>query len=158
MAGLKFGGRGQPLPVEEDAQAVLQACVSAVERLHAELPDREVSCLLRTENVLRNVAHAAELRVVYEIPHDWGGVLWRAVDEGTTQFVPDVKADADYLAQDESIRAEIAVPVWAGDEVVGALNLESTTPLGEREMRIVERAAEDLGSELAKLAVSSIRR
>ena len=144
--------------MEEDAQAVLEACVSAIERLHRELPDREVSCLLRTENVLRNVAHAAELRVVYEIPHDWGGVLWRAVDEGTTQFVPDVKADADYLAQDESIRAEIAVPVWAGDDVVGALNVESTTPLGKREVKIAERAAEDLGSELAKLTVSSIRR
>jgi len=144
--------------VEEDAQAVLEACVGAIERLHRELPDREVSCLLRTENVLRNVAHAAELRVVYEIPHDWGGVLWRAVDEATTQFVPDVKADADYLAQDESIRAEIAVPVWAGDDVVGALNVESTTPLGEREVKIAERAAEDLGNELAKLTVSSIRR
>jgi putative methionine-R-sulfoxide reductase with GAF domain len=144
--------------VEEDAQAVLEACVGAIERLHREIPDREVSCLLRTENVLRNVAHAAELRVVYEIPHDWGGVLWRAVDEGTTQFVPDVKADADYLAQDESIRAEIAVPLWAGDDVVGALNVESTTPLGEREVKIAERAAEDLGSELAKLTVSSIRR
>ncbi len=148
----------QPLLVGEDAQAVLEACVSAVERLHRELPDREVSCLLRSENMLRNVAHAAELRVVYEIPHDWGGVLWRAVDEGTTQFVPDVKADADYLAQDESIRAEIAVPVWAGDDVVGAINVESTTPLGEREVKLAERAAEGLGSELAKLTVSSIRR
>ncbi len=148
----------QPLLVGEDAQAVLEACVSAVERLHRELPDREVSCLLRSENMLRNVAHAAELRVVYEIPHDWGGVLWRAVDEGTTQFVPDVKADADYLAQDESIRAEIAVPVWAGDDVVGAINVESTTPLGEQEVKVAERVAEDLGSELAKLTVSSIRR
>ena len=155
---MKFGTPGHPLLVEEDAQAVLEACVGAIERLHREIPDREVSCLLRTENVLRNVAHAAELRVVYEIPHDWGGVLWRAVDEGTTQFVPDVKADADYLAQDESIRAEIAVPLWAGDDVVGALNVESTTPLGEREVKIAERAAEDLGSELAKLTVSSIRR
>ena len=155
---MKFERQGHPLLVEEDAQAVLEACVSAIERLHRELPDREVSCLLRTENVLRNVAHAAELRVVYEIPHDWGGVLWRAVDEGTTQFVPDVKADADYLAQDESICAEIAVPVWARDDVVGALNVESTTPLGEREVKIAERAAEDLGSELAKLTVSSIRR
>jgi GAF domain-containing protein len=141
-----------------DAQAVLEACVTTVERLHRELPDQEVSCLLRGDNMLRNVAHAAELRVVYEIPHDWGGVLWRAVDEGTTQFVPDVKADADYLAQDESIRAEIAVPVWAGDDVVGAINVESTTPLGEREVKIAERAAEDLGRELAKLTVSSIRR
>ena len=158
MRGLKFGSPGQPLLVGEDAQAVLQACVGAVERLHAALPDDEVSCLLRSENVLRNVAHAAELRVVYEIPHDWGGVLWRAVEEGTTQFVPDVKADDDYLTQDESIRAEIAVPVWAGDEVVGALNVESTGPLGDEEVRVAERIAEELGTELAKLTVSSIRR
>jgi GAF domain-containing protein len=155
---LKFGRPGQPLFVEEDPQAVLEACVRAVERLHRELRDREVSCLLRSENVLRNVAHAAELRVVYEIPRDWGGVLWRAVEEGTTQFVPDVKTDPDYLAQDESIRAEIAVPVRVGDDVVGALNVESTDPLGEQEVKLAERAAEQLGREFAKLAVSSTRR
>lgn len=130
----------------------------AVERLHGKLRNREVSCLLRSENVLRNVAHAAELRVVYEIPRDWGGVLWRAVDEGTTQVVADVKRDPDYLAQDESIRAEIAVPVWAGDDVVGALNVESTEGVGEEEVKVVERAAERLGRELAKLAVSPTRR
>ena len=130
----------------------------AVERLHGELRNREVSCLLRSENVLRNVAHAAELRVVYEIPRDWGGVLWRAVEEGTTQFVADVKSDPDYLAQDESIRAEIAVPVRAGDDVVGALNVESTEDVGEDEVKVVERAAKRLGRELAKLAVSATRR
>jgi GAF domain-containing protein len=155
---LKFGRPGQPLFVEGDSQAVLEACVRAVERLHGELRNREVSCLLRSENVLRNVAHAAELRVVYEIPRDWGGVLWRAVEEGTTQFVPDVRSDPDYLAQDESIRAEVAVPVRAGDEVVGALNVESTEGLDEQEVKIVERAAKQLGRELATLAVSSTRR
>jgi putative methionine-R-sulfoxide reductase with GAF domain len=144
--------------VEEDSQAVLEACVRAVERLHGKLRNREVSCLLRSENVLRNVAHAAELRVVYEIPRDWGGVLWRAVDEGTTQVVADVRRDPDYLAQDESIRAEIAVPVWAGDDVVGALNVESTEDVGEEEVKVVERAAERLGRELAKVAVSPTRR
>ena len=129
----------------------------AVERLHGELPTREVSCLLRSENVLRNVAHAAELRVVYEIPRDWGGVIWRAVEEGTTQFVTNVKSDPDYLAQDESIRAEIAVPVRAGDDVVGALNVESTEDVGEEEVKAVERAAKRLGRELANLAVSTRR-
>jgi GAF domain-containing protein len=158
MRGLRFGKPGQALLVKEDPQAVIEACVDAVERLHGELRDREVSCLLRTENVLRNVAHAADLRVVYEIPRDWGGVLWRAVEEGTTQFVPDVKSDPDYLAQDESIRAEIAVPVRAGDDIVGALNVESTDRLGEQDVKIVERSAEQLGRELAKLTVSPTRR
>jgi GAF domain-containing protein len=144
--------------VEEDAQAVIQACVAAVERLHDELRDPEVSCLLRSENVLRNVAHAAKLRVVYEIPREWGGVLWRAVEADTTQYVPDVKSDPDYLAQDESIRAEIAVPVRVGTDVVAALNVESTDRLGKREVKIVERAAARLGRELSKLTVSSTRR
>jgi GAF domain-containing protein len=155
---LKFGKPGQPLLVEEDAQAIIQACVGAVESLHHELRDQEVSCLLRSEDVLRNVAHAAELRVVYEIPRDWGGVIWRAVEEGATQFVPDVKSDPDYLAQDESIRAEIAVPVRVGDDIVAALNVESKDPLGERDVKVVEHAAERLGRDLATLAVSSTRR
>ena len=154
---MKFGRPGQPLFVGENPRAAIEACERAVERLHGELRTREVSCLLRSENVLRNVAHVAELRVVYEIPRDWGGVLWRAVEEGTTQLVRDVKSDPDYLAQDETIRAEIAVPVRAGEEVVGALTVECTEGLGAEEARIVERAAERLGRELAKLAVSPTR-
>ena len=143
--------------MEGDSRAAIEACERAVERLHAELRTREVSCLLRSENVLRNVAHVADLRVVYEIPRDWGGVLWRAVDEGATQHVPDVKADPDYLAQDETIRAEIAVPVKAGEDVVGALNVECTEGLGPDEVKVVERAADALGRELAALAVSPTR-
>ena len=103
------------------------------------------------------MAHVAALRVVYEIPRDWGGVLWRAVEERATQLVPDVKSDPDYLAQDETIRAEIAVPVRAGDVVVGALNVECTEGLGAQEVRVVELAAEQLGRELAGLAVSPTR-
>ena len=143
--------------MEGDSRAAIEACERAVKRLHGELRTREVSCLLRSGNVLRNVAHVAALRVVYEIPRDWGGVLWRAVEEGATQLVPDVKSDPDYLAQDETIRAEIAVPLRAGDDVVGALNVECTSGLGEEEVRIVERAAEQLGRELAELAASSTR-
>ncbi len=139
-------------------RAVIKACERAVERLHAELGTREVSCLLRSEGVLRNVAHVADLRVVYEIPRDWGGVLWRAVEEETTQFVPEVKNDPDYLAQDGSIRAEIAAPVRAGDEVVGAINVECTKGMGEDELQAVERVAAELGRELERLAVSPTRR
>ena len=141
----------------EYSRPVVEACEQVVRDLHEELRTRQVSCLLRSEDALRNVANISDLRMVYEIPRDWGGVLWRAVEDGTTQFVPDVKSDPDYLAQDESIQAEIAVPIRAGADVVGALNVECQHGLDEGDVAVVERAADELGHELERLAAFSSR-
>ena len=75
--------------------------------------------------MLRHVAHAGALRVIYELPRDLGGIAWRAADLGTTQVVNDVKSDPDYVAADDAICSEVAVPVKVGDRVVGVLNAES---------------------------------
>ena len=149
---------GKPGLVTQYSPPVVEACERVVHKLHRELQTREVSCVLRSdEGALRNVANVSDLRVVYEIPRDWGGVLWRAVEDGTTQFVPDVKSDPDYLAQDESIQSEIAVPIRAGTDVVGALNVECRENMDEGDVAAVERAADELGHELERLAVFSTR-
>lgn len=136
--------------MEDREGRVAELCRGAVERLRAELgPARDVGCLLRYDDVLRHVAHASRMRLVYEIPEEWGGILWRAAAAGTTQLVKDVRSDPDYLTQNEDILAEIAVPITVGDRVVGVLNVECANGLDEEDAAVVEREAEQLGRELA---------
>ncbi len=51
------------------------------------------------------------------------GVLGRAVRTGRTQYVRDVREDADYVAATERIRSEIAVPF--AEPTAGAFNVET---------------------------------
>jgi diguanylate cyclase (GGDEF)-like protein len=52
----------------------------------------------------------------------------------------------------QAVKAEVVVPVRAGNRVIGVVNVESTTPLGQEVQREVERAAGVLGRRLAELA------
>lgn len=53
------------------------------------------------------------------------GVMARAVRTRQTIFVPDVSVEPDFLFALDTIRSEIAVPLLAGDRVVGVLNVEA---------------------------------
>ena len=93
-------------------------------RLAAGLGDAEVGALQRFGDAFRHVAHAGSLRVIYEVPREEGGVVWRAATTGEAQLVEDVRSDPDYLTSDACVLSEIAVPVvWAG-EVVAVLDVE----------------------------------
>jgi GAF domain-containing protein len=52
------------------------------------------------------------------------GIIGRAVQEKTTQWVGDVGKDPDYILYHPDIRSEIAVPLIAGERLIGALNVE----------------------------------
>jgi K+-sensing histidine kinase KdpD len=58
----------------------------------------------------------------------WGdgltGICGRAVRTGTSQLIPDVYKDPDYLPIDRRTRSELVVPIKVGDEVVGVINVE----------------------------------
>jgi putative methionine-R-sulfoxide reductase with GAF domain len=103
---------------------IVAACEEAVERLCEALPDPEVSCLVRDRELLRNVAHRSRLRLIFEIPHEQGGIAWRAVEHAEPQLVEDVRTDPDYLTSDPTIRSEVAVPVHVAGQVVAVLDLE----------------------------------
>jgi putative methionine-R-sulfoxide reductase with GAF domain len=137
--------------MDERGQAIRGACEQAVRLLAAELPGREVACLIREQDVLRHAAQEGGERLIYEIPRDLGGVTWRAADSGETQLVRDVTADPDYLASNEDVRSEIAVPVSARGEVVAVLDVESRSDLGTADVDAVRRSAERLAAELARL-------
>jgi putative methionine-R-sulfoxide reductase with GAF domain len=110
-------------PVDE-REHVIELCERAVERLAEALPDAEVGGLLRIGDSFRHVAHAGRRRVIYEVPREQGGVVWRAARTGEAQLVEDVRGDPDYLASDAEVRSEIAAPVRADDEVALVLDVE----------------------------------
>jgi signal transduction histidine kinase len=55
------------------------------------------------------------------------GLIGRAVRSNRSVFAPDVRLDADYVVGVPSTRAEIVVPLYNGEIIVGVLNVE--TPL-----------------------------
>jgi len=129
---------------------VVAACDRSVDHLGRDLGDPEISCLLREGEVLRNVAHRSRLRLIFEIPREQGGIVWRTIERGDIQLVQDVRRDPDYLTTDPSIRSEIAAPVLIGDEVVAVLDLEFPDRVfGDADVAAVRDAAARLGAELA---------
>jgi PAS domain S-box-containing protein len=65
------------------------------------------------------------------------GLVPRAVRTGQIVNVPDVSADSDYVANWDLARSEMAVPLWVGDRIIGALDVQSSQlaafgPIDER--------------------------
>lgn len=56
------------------------------------------------------------------------GVCGTAAATRTTQLVPDVHAFPGHIACDAASRAELVVPLVAGDRLLGVLDLDSSTP------------------------------
>lgn len=61
------------------------------------------------------------------IPMD-GGISGAALRAGRPLVIPDVRADPRYIEMDPKTRSEVAVPLRAGDHVLGVLNVESHRP------------------------------
>lgn len=137
--------------MEESEHVITQACGRAVDRLAAALPATEVACLVLSGDTLRHVAHRGALRLIFEIPRELGGVVWRTVRTGEPQIVPDVGLDPDYVASDESVTSEICAPVVVDGAIVAVLDVESTTPFPDGSSAMVMREAETLAHELSTL-------
>ncbi len=110
-------------PVERDESAT-EVCRQALERLGEELPDVQLCCLLRMGDALRVVASEGGLRLIYEVRREQGGICWRAAETREPQLVEDVRRDPDYMATDERVRSEVAVPVVGGHETLLVLDAE----------------------------------
>mgnify|MGYP000359595642 CR=1 FL=1 len=55
----------------------------------------------------------------------------RAVMQRETIFLPDVKSDPEFIAALDDVQSEIAVPLIAGERVIGVLNVETTRSADE---------------------------
>jgi GAF domain-containing protein len=149
--GEEFRGPRQVAHVPlEGEQSLTEVCRQAVDRLAGKLPGAQVYCHLLVGEALRVIASEGGLRLIYEVRRDQGGICWRAVETGEAQLVEDVRRDPDYMATDERVRAEIAIPVAGDGETMLVLDAEFTdrtfTP-HEAEMMLAEAAR--LEDELA---------
>jgi GAF domain-containing protein/FixJ family two-component response regulator/anti-sigma regulatory factor (Ser/Thr protein kinase) len=68
------------------------------------------------------------------------GIIGRAVKEGKSQIVDNVRNDPDYRESDANINSELAVPIFVDRQVIGAINMEHTehASFGEREQQALE--------------------
>ena len=108
---------------------------------------------MRVGDGLRVVAAEGGLRMIYEVKRSQGGICWRAVETGEPQLVEDVRGDPDYMATDERVRAEIAVPVAHDDEIVAVLDAEfSDRSFTAEEAATIEAEAAALAADLARIS------
>ena len=55
------------------------------------------------------------------------GIIGRCIRTATTQMVPDVTRDPEYITVNERVTSELVIPIRFQDKVMGVLNLESTS-------------------------------
>ncbi|MGH3066193.1 MAG: HD domain-containing phosphohydrolase, partial [Gaiellaceae bacterium] len=173
-------GAAKPDPVELlDPERLRAACASAEAALTAGEHGRSaidaafaaltegfegrllVSAYVLEHEILWLIAQAGYREVRDGIPLD-KGVLARALRTRTTQFVPDVSADPEFIGAVGGITSEVAVPF--GEPVAGGLNVEAAGALLPSEAetifeplaRLLDQRIEDmregLGLDVAALA------
>src|SRR5690349_17382439 len=76
------------------------------------------------------------------------GVIGRTFRTGEETIVEDVSRSGEYLLAIASVNAEVCMPVRVGGAVVGVLNTESPTALGEHAVAEVRRCAALLSARL----------
>ena len=79
------------------------------------------------------------------------GLIGRAFRSGEPCHESDVRAVPEYLPSIAAVRAEACLPLRVGSRVVGVLNVEAATPIGEKPGREIERCATLLERRLAEL-------
>ena len=79
------------------------------------------------------------------------GVIGRTFREGKPVVIDDVAQHAEYLGLVDSVKAEIGMPIRIGEKVVGVVNVESPTPLGEGPKAEIARCTSLLSRRLAEL-------
>jgi len=131
---------------------VVQACETVVE--HIFRCDRLMTSLyLERDRQLRCVAQRGLWQVLDGLPGSVGitGLTWA---EKKTIVAYDVSAHERYLQAIPGVVAEICVPITVNGEAVGALNVESLSPLSDGVPEVIETAAGILGERLAVIGIS----
>lgn len=82
---------------------------------------------------------------VYRVPHD-AGLIGIAALERRSQLVNDVSTDRRYVPTPGAgdIRAELAIPIMHGEQLLGVLNIESGEPFGSDDAASLQIIADQL--------------
>jgi len=80
------------------------------------------------------------------------GICGAAASSGKTVIVDDVRSDPRYLACSVETKSEIVVPVFAGGQVAGELDIDSHFPaaFGLEDRELVEYCAQLVGKRLER--------
>ncbi|MEP7358233.1 MAG: GAF domain-containing protein, partial [Anaerolineales bacterium] len=83
------------------------------------------------------------------------GITGHVALTGQPALVLDVAADPRYVAVEAGIRSELCVPLAAGEEMLGVINIESTRPafFTAADERLLSTIARQVATALAKLRV-----
>jgi signal transduction histidine kinase len=94
---------------------------------------------------VRGGRYRDRIRVVDRLPIATG-VMGAAVREARTQVVPDVRRDPRYIVPPAglTILCEVAVPILHGTRVLGVVNVESSTPINDLDVLLLELVADQL--------------
>jgi diguanylate cyclase (GGDEF)-like protein len=79
------------------------------------------------------------------------GVIGRTFRTGEATELSDTSADGEFIVSIPSVVAELCVPLHAGERVVGVLNADSPTKLGDDARWEVERCADLLARRIQEL-------
>src|SRR3954463_16311272 len=79
------------------------------------------------------------------------GVIGRVVASGVEMLIPDVTERPEFIAAIPGLRSEACVPVVIDGRVVGAVNIESRSPLDSGSMPALRAAAEALAGRMQGL-------
>ena len=90
------------------------------------------------------------------LPLNGGGITVRAVKEGRTIYVEDIKVDLDYVEGDSKTLSELVVPLWHEGKVIGVLNLESPSKNGFTvdDIRLAETFASHISATLTRIRLA----
>jgi GAF domain-containing protein len=110
--------------------------------------------LIEGENLVLRAANGSEAMGDKRIEQTHG-LVGRAVRGSRPVFAPDVRIDLDYVVGVPSTRAEIAVPLYNGDIIVGVLNVESPFEGGltEEDLNLLTLLADQVSVALENAAL-----
>jgi diguanylate cyclase (GGDEF)-like protein len=144
---------GTRLSAMTDPRQILDA---AVEELHRAFGYYLCAIVrIREDNYVESVARRGQA-----LPHAGGptaqpraaGVIGRCLRERRPVIVADVREEPGYVPQPETqdVLSELVVPLWVGDELWGAIDVEEARPraFDEDDARLVQTVADQVGSAL----------
>lgn len=135
-----------------DERTLSQLYTTVVEWIAGSFGYRFVSLYLIDENdlVLQHQVGYTDAVVRQSVE---AGIMGRVVRDGEAVLVTDARLQDTFVYAEASITAEVAVPLYAGESVVGVLNVESdgTPPLDEEAMRILQILGHSVSEALQRV-------
>lgn len=130
----------------DDAEA---ACDAVADHL-ARRKDLMPSIYLVRGGSLRCLAQRGLWQVLDGMPAD-AGITGRAWATGAPVVVDDVRHDTQYLEAIPGVVSEVCIPLFEGDRVIGAMNVESCTRMPADTLQMLEAVGRVLTDRLEEI-------